>query len=429
MPEINTNQVKGPDPKQTTTEPRFQIPARRRGYSRFIIIPIVMIIFGAVGWFVYGKIADQTTSPDPVVEQPKVEEKIPAGTAYYLASDSESGEARLYQFNADTAQPDKKIAEIKEKNVFVLGKYVAPYTYVINIGNDLLILDAKTGKTEKLFTLPDKTYTRAVAVSSDKQWLAYAQNYEGSDNGKSGGEIFVYNIETKEQKQIVKKTELGLYQGYSILGWRDNDKELIVNDLGGDAGAVWGNLSQVNVATGTVTKVAPLPEKEAMDFLRGQLSPDGNKWLFEHCEKPDLTKSEGIGDRACASGAELRTYDFDTKEIKTVYQNLRYDNNVEKNSLRVFIDFIWQDDSNIIASVPGAILDISIGTGKAEEIYKFDGSNPQNYKNHYLQIENVNSNQIVFTDEGNWNILDLKSGKVILVNKIKDKEVISYWLN
>lgn len=429
MPEIKNEEIK------TTDKPKaqFELP-NRRGWARYFIVPIILLVALAcagIGYYYFSKPVSVVVPEEKPVEQEEV--KVKAGTSFYLTMDSEGDSSvekavRLYQYSANSSEDDEQILEIKEKFFDVIGE-VGEYKYIVSAVNKIYLLDASKAKVDLLFELAENPLIRDVSVSEDGKWLAYGRNYEGAENGKSGGAIWLYNFETKEQKELVKKTELGLYQGFGVNGWRNSDKELIVSGLGGDAGATWGDIYQVNVATGSIAAVNPVTEKNKMDFLRGNLSPDGDKWVYAHCEQSDVASQEKDNYGACASGTELRVYDFGTKEIKTVYQNLRYDNNENKSALRVFLGYEWQDDNNIIAVAPGAILDISVSSKKVEEVYLFDQFDPMAFKNRWLQIMDVTEDQIVFYRDDSWYVFDRTSQKLIGIDKKKQKETILHWLN
>lgn len=429
MPEIN---------EPTKTSPLFQIPKRRRFAKTFTVLGVIVILLGAA-WTTYALLnsSNQQSGPLPLSESETEHKPVEPGANYYLVREfgevGKSPKTWLYQFFADADTADKQILETSAKNLYVLADYLNPYTYITATTSDsnLKVLDVSTGKLEPLFDLPSDVFVRDVAISKDKQWLAYGRNYEGSENGKGSGEIWLYNLQTKEQKQLVKKTELGLYQGFSVLGWRDNDKELIVNDLGGDAGQTWGDIYQVNAETGQYKKVTPVAEKNKMEFLRGELSPSGDKWLFEFCTQPDASANDDVPNyNPCASGTELRTYDFGTQQTKTVYHNLRYDNNVDKNILRTFMSYIWQDDENIVAAAPGALLAIPAnGNAKAEELHAYDRYNPQNFKNHYRQLQSAGSDYIVFSDDAGWHVLNRSTKKLLSIDLSSNRQDIIGWLD
>lgn len=440
MPEINNKEIK-PELKSEQKsapkyEPQFVLP-QRRGYIKYITIPIVVMVVLACAWVAYAFFSQPAPIPaTPIVPEQTESEPVPVpdGARYYLAYDSaDYTEARIYQYSKDGDKPDSKVGAIAQKNLGVLGKYIKPYTYVVGVpDNKLQILDATTAKLEPLFELPDLALVRDVAVSNDKKWLAYGRNFEGGEKGGSG-ELWLYNLETKEQKQLVKKTELGMYQGFSVLGWRDNDKEIIVSALGGDAGAIWGDIYQVNIEAGTLEKILPVAEKDRTGFITGQLSPSGEKWLFQYCAQPDqaaIDKSEGFGVQPCTSGTELRTYEFGTEQTKTVYRNLRYDNNVDKSTLRTFMSVLWQDDDTIVAAVPGAILGIPVGSpDKTTELVVYDRGTPQNFINNSVNLIEATPEHLVYVRSDNWFVLNRTSQKISDLNSISRGEAINFWLD
>lgn len=435
MPDINNNTK-----TNIAAEKLFEIPKRRLTMWR-LITPLLLIIALAAGWFAHALIPNAAAPEAAVIPQQEIKSEVISeqDSAYYLANDKGTAEiqgaaVRLYRYSQNPRESDVLIQELNDKYFRVVGKSTNTLSYIgFNTKNDLFTLDATTGKTEVLFNIESNSLIREVAISSDKKWLAYGRNYEGGPvGGQSGGSIWLYNLETKEQKQLVKNTELGLYQGFGILGWRDTDKELVVTAFGGDAGATWGELYLVNSSTGALTKVQPVAEKNEMEFLRGKLSPDNNQWLYEHCEKPDtvVREEEGLGGRACTSGTELRVYNFDTKKIRTVYQNLRYETNVDKSLLRVFMSYDWQDNENVVAIVPGAILDIPTqSSGKVVETYLFDASQPQSYVTRYKELQSATKERIVFSSDEGWQVYDRESKKLTSINAASRNEEIGTWLD
>lgn len=436
MPEIK-------ETTQTTETPKklFELPPRNSWLKKLMVLAALIVALSA-GWFGRAYIQEAEAPEAQVIPMNDRENSNAAPEsvlAYYLATDNGTEEVqgslktRLYQYSGNSEVADVKIGDVDQKPFRIIGKHIASHKYFgVNNANDVFIFDATSGKSENLFTMESNGLLREVAVSKDGNLLAYARNYEGSGTGKSGGEIWTYNLETKEQKQLVAKTELGLYQGFSILAWRNNDAELIVSGLGGDAGATWGDLYQVNTATGALTKVNAGAEKDRMDFLRGRLSPNGNLWLYTFCAQPDTAVREKEGlpfGNACTSGTELRTYDFATKQTKKVYQNLRYDNNVDKSSLRTFMSYDWQDDATVIAFVPGQAMSIAINSGTVTELFKYDGSNPQNFVNNYKQIESATKDYVVFYSDEGWFIYNYNSRKLTSLNVSARNETVSNWLD
>ncbi len=428
MPEIK-NQIKRPSTVAPAPQPPqklFELPERRRSYSKFIFAILVLVFLGAVSYFAYSQYTKPSSAP-VVQAPPEPEEKtIPEGTAFYLGHDEKNTETIVYKYSPNSSEPDEKIGTIPEKNIIVLGDYINPYTYVTSNtdGNKLQTLDATTAKLQPLFDLPAQAITRAVSVSADKKYLAYSRIY-GSETETGHGELWLYNLETKEQKKLGEDFALALYQTMNVSAWRDNDKQLILKVWVADGAGYAGNIYTADVQTGKLEKV------NEPDVL-GQLSPNHDLILYDGCVTPDAAaqSAENGYERACASGAELFTYDFTTKQVKSVYHNLRYDTNANKSTLRTFMSYLWQDDKTIIAAVPGALLSIPLGSPeKTTEIFSYDRVDPAKFKDNFVYLEKANSGTIIFSREDNWYILDRISQKLVNLSVDARKETISTWLN
>lgn len=426
MPEIK-NQLKNPTPDGGVAPQKlFEFPERRRSWGKYIVVLVVLLLLAGAGYFAYAQYTKP--SPPPVVQAPPEpeEEIIPHGTSYYLAHDKENTDTLVYKYSPNSSEPDEKIGAIAEKNIIILGDYTKPYWYVTGNtdGNKLQLLDATTAKLQPLFDLPAQATTGQVAVSEDKKYLAYTRIY-GTDGENGHGEVWLYNIETKEQKQLGEKFALSMNQGISILGWRDNDQQLIIKALIADGGGYGGNIYVADVKTGELTK---LPEVDVL----GKLSPNHDLFLYDVCVTFDTATQSGEDgyERACSSGAELRTYDFTTQQTKTVYQNLRYNDFTNKSTLRTFMSYVWQDDKTIVAAVPGALLSIPVGSPeKAEEIFTYDRGEPAKFKNNFVYLNRANAGSVIFTREDNWYVLDRVSQKLVNVSVNSRNQTISAWLN
>jgi hypothetical protein len=419
MSEIKTS----PNP-----ENRFVIPRRKFSAWHFVV-PILLIAALAGGWFAHALIPN-ATAPEANVIPKEEEDETPSSTGiYYTTTDNTSKETHLYSYMGSSDIPDIKVGDINTNALGVHGKYIEPNTYVVSTDDTKIqILDAKTGDLETLVGLDSQGYLRETAVSNDKKWLAYGLTQEGTPNTS---DIWLYNIETKEKKQLVKKTELGTYQGFSVLGWRNDDQELIVSALGGDAGAMWGDIYQVTVATGVMTKVTPASTAAMPYFIRGTLSPNNNVWLYTFCTTPER-ESDGMftASEPCTTGTEIRTYDFSTKQTKTVFHNLRFDNNINKNLLRSVLSMLWLDDKTIIAAIPGAIIEIDAGSkDKVTDLLMFDRNDPSAFKTNYISLVSASPEQIVFMRENGAQVLDRVSKKVELLNTDARSEFFSNWLD
>jgi WD40 repeat protein len=426
MPEINSQSQPVP------SAPRFELPQRQRFNVWKILIPLLIVISLVAGWFAKAGYDMYQEIPEPVVEVKQEEPKPQASPYYYLAPlNVHSGNdtqlsVNLYNFLNSGETPDKLVKNLGSSVVGVVGKYLGRNHHVVTtyLDNKVLDLDVTNGEMKELFTMPERSSLRSVALSSDGQWLAYGRNYEGVDNG---GEIYLFNPETKEQKELVKRTKLDTYVGYSVLGWRNNDKQLVVAALGGDAGPIWGDIYLVDAVTGEMVAVAPLPENQKMAFLRGSLSPDSDRWLYSICEKPGQAPDDGLTE-PCPAGAELRVYDFDSKQTKVIYQNTRYGNNTNAAILRTIMSFVWQDDTTIVAAVPGGLLQLNAtGSGEPVELLTYDGTDPQEFTRNYTTLFDADENLVVYQRDQDIFVFNKKTKKVTGLNLAGRQEYLAHW--
>lgn len=440
MPEIkNTIKTQSEKPQSPKSKdlsvlvpvnPKFELPNRKFNFWT-LIIPLLLAAALVGGWFLHELVFPET-APEPIVVTDEKPDKPAVNIgAYYLTANNEGKVARVYGYTGNSAAPDIKVADIDTNTVSILGKYTEPHTYLAAIGgkSDIYILDAVTGKTDVLVKNDGEGYLRQAAISNDKKWLAYGLTYEG-DTPTS--DLWLFNLETKERKELIEKTPQQTYQGYAVLGWRNDDQELIVSALGGDAGAVWGDIYQVNVTTGTAAKVTPVPTAAMNYFIRGTLSPNGNLWAYTFCQTPDKTDGEPVpaASEPCTTGAEIRTYDFTTKQTQTVFHNLRFETNNDKNLLRSVLSMLWQDDRTLVAAIPGAVIEIdATAKDKVTDLFTFDRYNPQNFQTSYVGLLAASPAQIVFTRDEEPQVYDRVSKKTEVLNIGDRGEIFSAWLN
>ncbi len=426
-PQIKTI-TSSPTGQLSQTPPPLQ-PKKR--YGLLIALTLLLIVGGAaVGWFGHQEfnstVLDSNLTTQPLVAKPKPE--VISENLYYFVNSfkNELNRAMLYRTSVGGTEPDQLVASLDSSNLGILGSYADPDTYVVYRGEPKLeIFDAKTGELELLFDIPVASTVRKVALSSDKKLLAYSLTTEGED---ASSEVILYNLETKEQKVILAATPVGLYQGFSIEGWRNTDKQLVLSNLGGDAGQTWGEISLLTIEGSVVEKLEVAREAQAMDFLRGSLSPNGDLWLYQHCEQSTEPAGDGFL-RGCPEGTELRTYNIATKQIKTVYRNLRYEDNTDKAILRTVMTMLWQDDKTVVVAVPGTALLLSVdGSAQAQELFSYDRTNPQNFQNSYLQLSHADESHIFYTRNEDAFIYDRNSKKTTGLNVSSRDESFSSWI-
>ncbi len=371
---------------------------------------------------------------------------IQEGANYYLTSDvKNTGNGfSLYKYAEASNKSDEKIATFPWESYGVVSKSAKSHSYIVwtrnGVGGEgeekIQILDVASAKLEPLFdiekdvTLGNFDYGDS-AVSADGSKFAYARNYV-KEEGNLYGELWVFDFNTKEQKQIGSKLSLKENELVSVKSWRDEDSEIVLQVVGSNDKEISGDIYQVNISKGEFAKVTKPDAKNVQGFLNGVISPDHDQWLYQFCTQPDdAVRSGNKGfDDACTSGTELRTYDFTTKQTKTVYQNLRFDKDPDKSTLQTFKSFVWQDSKTIVAAVPGAILSIPLGNpDKTEEILTFEDNGTASLRSRVIVLVSANVGEIIFNQSLDSVVYDRVSNKAVIVNPLHQQRSISAWLD
>lgn len=443
MPEIKATTKSTTTESTPPVEKLFELPPRRKWNAWYLVVPILLMFALVGGWFMR-VFVHEASAPEAVIPAKEVEKDMPKQSNIYYttitnstganssSTDSSGKLVRLYNYMGSSDTPDVKIADINSNVINVLGKYIKPNTYLVSTSEPgIKILNAKTGQLESLINIDNQGVPRDVAISSDHKWLAYGLTYEGTDDTSRTSELWLYNLETQQKKVLVEKTEMTKHQGFAVLGWRNDDQELIVSALSEDDGVVSGDIYQVMVATGDMTKVTPASSTAMPYFIRGVLSPDNNVWAYTFCEKPDTGISNPITtSQPCTSGSEIRTYNFGTKQTESVFQNLRFENSPDKNLLRSVLSLVWQDDKTIVAAIPGAIIEIDANAkDKVVDLVRYDLNDPTMFQKNQIHLISATPEQIVFERNQGAQVFDRVSKKIEVLNTEARSETFSSWLN
>jgi hypothetical protein len=382
----------------------------------FFFILAFLIVGGVIGYYFFS--TRNVTSPSTISGEKIEEEKKQRSPLYYYFQSREPAIFTIYEFNPDTPTEKKIIARL-EDYFRVLDYAEKEEKLLLKSDNKLYLFDLKNKQLIELFGLEKEKYINDAIFSSDKKSLAYAVTIGTTISNvyRQKGEVWIYDLETNTHKKVFEIKELVVNGVLAVLKWNEKDNKLIVRETGSDVGLLWGNIYLIDT-TREKSNYKEIVEELKLDdinyekFLRGKPSPDGKNWLYIFCETPiwDLEEHQSL----CDVGEEIRIYNFDKGTISSIYRNLNHPYDINRKKKRLIHSAVWQDNENIVFSIPDGIYKVNIQSKSMEEIYRF----PETYKGHPPVIEFANKDFVVYDGYemgGNYNILDINTKKVIRI--------------
>jgi len=330
----------------------------------------------------------------------------------------------LSAMNLDIASEDKIIAKL-DGSFSVLGKSLEKGKFLIcraegwPCGNKLYSLDTETGELEDFLTIEEGKSFASAVFSHNKNFLAYTLYSEAKENFRdTTGEVWIYDVEKKTHRKIFEKRPLVLYATLRVLGWNSEDNKVVVREMGSDAGAFWGEiyLIDTNKDTDNYKEIgAREGEGRLVNILLGELSPNGENWLYINCEEP-THEEDFYGYLSCEEGEDILVYNFEKMNFSLLYKNLTNPDNSLRRKLRIITSAVWQDDENIIFSIPEGIYKINLVSKQLEQLYKFLWYNPDEIFKFPASIRYADQDIVIYERynlyEGTF-ILDIATKKII----------------
>lgn len=347
------------------------------------------------------------------------------------------GQLTVFQASSDLTVSDKKIVNLDPK-------------YNILSANGDVALLSKEGKTLELLKLPSGQIDTLVEVKKGRRVMSAKLLQDdnlfvyitSSDNLWERAEdswLHILDIKSGETKDFFLSKESPIYSSFRIASVRDNGSEVLLLEMGGDGGGIWAKAYVLDTITKKLSEVKDISEGSYFsdsvigDYEQGfynvpamGLTNDvGTKSVYvkkvkynENDLETDLTKDYAYG---CLKdyksyydeGQSLYIHDFETGEDQQIYVNLSAPDNFCKNIVRRIDSVVWLDNETLLFSTPDQIFRIKSDGSSLETVYEYERYyDPKTVKRPYISY--ATSGFIMFRE---GQILDLKSGKMITVNK------------
>lgn len=325
----------------------------------------------------------------------------------------------FYKFNGDSQKQEELVfTETTRFNSIeklpTANEILLVFTHVIRRVNIL------SGEQADIVSLPDDTDIVSAKLSHDGSRLAISA-IGGEEAADSRGEIFVYDLKTMESIQIFEKHPLKDFSTLTVLGWNKGDSRVIAQEAGGDAGYVWGDVFTVDIATPNNITLIPIEEDIFPDFFRGNLSPDGEHWLYSHCANPgEIVESLSSVNVSCPDGMELIVYSINKNRHQPIYRNASHDDNESGNILRVIFSFMWLDENNVVFTNPDGIYRLNLADLIPSKLHEFNWTTPLEIADDPSILVYADESRVAFQRDGVYGgmfIWNADSGKVLEIGQ------------
>lgn len=419
--------------------------------AKFLIALIILITISALGYLYVKKIQ----LPDPSKSQmsERKDESIglnnstngSGNSPTVSEADSEKPNERSVYYALNKYQPSfsVQIKEFKQDTLeTVVLAEMTPSGYdfsplgtignqfLFNEHNKLLAFNVSNKEFTEVLTSDPSMVIESAVVSHDKSKIAYSLYGDLKGDEKGVGEVWLYDVGTKEKRKIMNVPELEQYTKLFIQGWRANDKQLVIKEYYNGGSKIKGNIYLLD--TDSLNRFEKVDLNNKKYFLKGHLNSNGEKWLFNYCGNPSefVGEADSDEDYACEKGERLYLHSFENNEKQMLYKSRTSDSMAYgKENLNVIFSSIWQDDKNVVFATPEGIYIENIDTLEVRKAGNFEGIDPSNVKDLRIQLEYADQNRVVFKRlyamSGIF-YLDLKNGRII---EIGDDPQSSFVLN
>lgn len=332
------------------------------GIPNFLAGLLIVLIIGFVGLLAFG--ATQLHRYLAPWERPVAEngdDRPQSGNElglHYVRVGYNPDSFEVWKFGGQ--EGDKRVLSAAERYL-VSGNYSESERFLLQEGK-IRILDLRSGDIRDYHEkkLQGGEYLSSAIRLKNSDVVAYSVNTEPVTERQWKGEIWLHRPGKSDEK-VFQRDALQLYTGLQTIGWVDRDR-LVVRESGGDGAGYWGKLWLVD----TRNKIGTEVRGETDNFFGGKLSPDGRKWLYALCRKPESRQDEYLV--SCPDGMELVAYDFGTGESQTIFRNTTHGDNLYKGHLRAIYSYLWSDSDTVLVTIPDGLYRVALVDGSAPQL-------------------------------------------------------------
>jgi len=313
--------------------------------------------------------------------------------------------------------PEKKdIFLFSEEAPFqLLCKSSAQGKYIAHTNDRLYEVNMEKKTKKELMRLTGNRRITGFSFSHDGTRFAVSSVLPGDSEETNTGELWIGDTASYKVNLLHKVKSLGQYSSLYVQGWTVDDQRVILTEMGGDGGDIWGSI--YTIAISKPKKVLPVyHDKNGSSYLLGELSPDGRIWLFTFCPG---NKGTNQTTDTCEQGAELRSYNIETKKEHTIYKNLSHSDNTHREKLRAIYSFKWLDSENVVVTIADGLMRINVKTGKSNLILPYNWYDPDIIYGTKPEVLLAGWDRIILRHQGSNDVFILfpGTGKLLQLEK------------
>ncbi len=301
---------------------------------------------------------------------------------------------RFYRVNDSLAKHDERLSTVKGDYTF-MDTLPADNEALFVRGNLVVGINVVTGEQRRFVHASSSRSIDDAAFLGNKTIGYVTSNRKVSGSAKDS-RFHTVRLSGERIDDVFLKEESPLYARFGITG-SDGVATVYLEEVGGDAAAVWGSDYALNLRTEELEKLTEYSESYAPGFQPnpqregdtiGQVNPGGTKSAYvanptyeaENVQDKSDTFGRCLTDvnEGRSKGAAIIVRDLTSGEEREVYRNLSHSENYCRNIVRRVDSLYWISDTHLAFSTPDAVYSINVETKEKETIYNFpDWSDPK----------------------------------------------------